>query len=111
MTMAEKQAKEKPLERMTAKELREIALKIESMLGVHAMNKAELIAGIKEFRGIVDEGKAVDTGAIRDTKALFQAVRDKRDGMRAEGADKTKLETMRKKLSRLKKKTRRLAAA
>jgi hypothetical protein len=109
--MAEKQVKEKPLEKMTAKELRELALKIEAMLGVHAMNKAELIAGIKESRGIVDEGKAVDTGAIRDTKAQFLSMREKRDAMRAEGADKVKLEVMRKKLSRLKKKTRRLAAA
>jgi hypothetical protein len=109
--MAEKQAKEKPLEKMTAKELRELALKIEGILGVHAMNKAELIAGIKEARGIVDEGKAVDTGAIRDTKAQLKAAREKRDAMRAEGADKAKLEIMRKQLSRLKKKTRNLAAA
>ncbi len=109
--MAEKQAKEKPLERMTAKELRELALTIEGILGVHAMNKAELIAGIKEARGIVDEGKQVDTGAIRDTKAKIKALRATRDGLRAEGADKVKLEVMRKKISRLKKKTRRLAAA
>ncbi len=109
--MAEKQVKEKPLEKMTAKELRELALTIEGMLGVHAMNKGELIAGIKEARGIVDEGKQVDTGLIRETKAKLKAVRAQRDQMRAEGADKAKIDIMRKKLSRLKKKTRSLAAS
>ncbi|CAO0822655.1 Transcription termination factor Rho [Desulfarculales bacterium] len=107
--MAEKQVKERALEKMTAKELRELALTIESMLGVHAMNKAELIAGIKEARGIVDEGKKVDTGAIREAKATYQAFKTKRDAAR-ESASKAELEILRKKLSRLKKKTRRLAS-
>lgn len=107
--MAEKQTKEKPLERMTAKELRELALTMEELSGVHAMNKAELIAGIKEVRGIVDEGKKVDTGAIREAKAAYQALKAKRDAAR-EGASKAELEIMRKKLSRLKKKTRTLAS-
>ena len=40
--------KEKPLDRMTAKELREIALKIPEMTGVHGMNKAELLAAVKK---------------------------------------------------------------
>lgn len=108
--MAEKQVKEKPLEKMTAKELRELALTIQDMAGVHAMNKAELIAGIKEARGIVDEGKKADTGLVRETKAKLKAMRGERDKLRAEGADKAKLEIMRKKLSRLKKKTRSQAA-
>ncbi|MBI5524623.1 MAG: transcription termination factor Rho [Desulfarculus sp.] len=107
--MADKQAKEKPLERMTAKELRELALTMPELSGVHAMNKAELIAGIKEVRGIVDEGKKVDTGAIREAKAAYQALKAKRDAAR-EGASKAELEIMRKKLSRLKKKTRGLAS-
>ncbi len=106
--MAEKQVKEKPLDKMTAKELRELALTIPDMSGVHVMNKAELIAGIKEARGIVDEGKQVDTGAIRAAKAQYQALKAKRDAARGESS-KSELEIMRKKLSRLKKKTRQLA--
>ena len=47
--------KEKPLDRMTAKELREMALKIEGIVGVHVMNKNELLNAIKEAKGIVDE--------------------------------------------------------
>ena len=96
--MAEKQAKEKPLEKMTAKELRELALTMGELSGVHAMNKAELIAGIKEV-----------TGAIREAKAAYQALKAKRDAAR-ETASKNELEIMRKKLSRLKKKTRALAS-
>ena len=38
--------KEKPLDKMTAKELREIALKIPEITGVHGMNKAELLATV-----------------------------------------------------------------
>ena len=106
--MAEKQVKEKPLEKMTAKELRELALTIEGMAGVHVMNKAELIEGIKQARGIVDEGKKVDTGAIREAKAAYQALKAKRDAAR-EGASRAEMDILRKKLSRLKKKTRRLA--
>lgn len=107
--MAEKQVKEKPLERMTAKELRELALTMEELSGVHAMNKAELIACIKEVRGIVDEGKKVDTGAIREAKTAYQALKAKRDAAR-ETVSKAELEILRKKLSRLKKKTRSLAS-
>ena len=39
----EKEKKEKPLDKMTAKELRELALTLEGIVGVHAMNKNELI--------------------------------------------------------------------
>jgi hypothetical protein len=108
--MAEKQVKEKPLEKMTAKELRELALTIEGLVGVHAMNKAELIAEIKAVRGIADDGKRVGTGLIREIKAKVKTLRATRDQLRAEDADKAKLDIMRKKISRLKKKTRRVAA-
>jgi hypothetical protein len=39
--------KEKPLEKMTAKELRKVALEIPELTGVHAMKKEELLAAIK----------------------------------------------------------------
>ena len=47
-----KEKKEKPLDRMTAKELREHALTLGEIVGVHGMNKEELIAAIKEIKGI-----------------------------------------------------------
>ena len=76
--MAEKQVKQKPLEKMTAKELREMALGIEGIVGVHSMNKPELIAAIKEAKGIVDEGgkKAIDyaeeNDKLKGTKAYWK---------------------------------------
>ena len=39
--------KEKPLEKMTAKELREVALEIPEIEGVHAMKKEELLEAIE----------------------------------------------------------------
>ena len=49
---------EKPLDKMTAPELREIAREIPGVDGVHAMKKQELLAVIKEARGIKDEEPA-----------------------------------------------------
>jgi cysteinyl-tRNA synthetase len=107
--MAEKQVKEKPLEKMTAKELREMALGIEGILGVHTMNKPELIEAIKEAKGIVDEGVKVDSKAIRRTKAKIRDLKEKREAAR-EADEMEKVDTLRRRISRLKKKTRRLAA-
>lgn len=108
--MAEKQVKEKPLEKMTAKELREMALGIEGILGVHTMNKPELIEAIKEAKGIVDQGRKVDTQAIRRTKAKIRDLKEKREAAR-EAEDKAQVVQLRRRISRLKKQTRRLAAS
>ena len=47
--------KEKPLDKMTVKELRTIALEIPNLTGVHAMKKDQLLRVIKETRGITEE--------------------------------------------------------
>ena len=107
--MAEKkQDKEKPLDKMTVKELREIALQIPDIVGVHGMNKGDLVEVIKEFRGIKDEGKKKNTASLRDIKGEIKACKAKR----AEALEKEDRKTatiMRRKISRLKKKTRRAA--
>ena len=46
--------KEKPLEKMTAKELREMALGLPGIHGVHAMKKEELITAIRAAKGITE---------------------------------------------------------
>ncbi len=108
--MAEKQVKQKPLEKMTAKELREMALGIEGIVGVHSMNKPELIAAIKEAKGIVDEGgKKADPKAVREAKQKIRELRAKREEL-AQSGDKKQLNILRKRINRLKKKTRRLAS-
>jgi len=102
-----KEKKEKPLERMTAKELRELALTIPDIIGVHGMNKDELLSAVKEARGIVEEKK--QTGAnIRELKEKIGEL--KKEKLQAhETGDKKKIEILRRKIGRLKKKTRRAA--
>ena len=55
--MAEKEKKEKPLDKMTVKKLREIAKEIPEITGVHGMNKDELLAAIEKAKGIVETPK------------------------------------------------------
>jgi hypothetical protein len=103
------QKKEKPLDKMTAKELREIALKIPEITGVHGMNKAELLATVKKERGIVDEEKKKKTDvSVRDIKKQIQVLKVQK-GEAHEQGDKAKTKTLRRRISRLKKKTRRAA--
>ncbi len=100
-----KQEKTKPLEKFTIKELREEALKIEGIVGVHGMNKDELLDVIREDRGIEAPTKRKRTN-IREIKKKVIEMKEVRDKARAEGAEKKKLNSLRKKISRLKKKTR-----
>jgi hypothetical protein len=108
MAKKEKEKKEKPLDRMTAKELREVALKIPEITGVHGMNKGELLSAIKEARGIVDD-KAKKSGvSTRQIKKKIQELRVLK-AQASENKDKAEAKTLRRRISRLKKKTRRVA--
>ncbi len=103
----DQEKKEKPLEKMTAKELRELALTLEGIVGVHAMNKNELIAAVKEAKDIVEEKskKAVDVRAI---KTKIRQLQEKKAA--AKEAGNTKLvDAFRRRISNLKKKSRRAA--
>lgn len=104
----DKEKKEKPLEKMTAKELRELGLSLGGVSGVHAMNKAELIAAIKEVKGIVDvvtKKVAVD---IRSIKEKIRTLKEKK--LQAKESGNLKLvDSLRRRISNLKKKTRRAA--
>ena len=104
----EKVKKEKPLEKMTAKELRELAMTLEGIVGVHAMNKNELIAAIKEVKGIVDESTKKKSIDVRSLKKKIAELREKR--LQAKEAGNKKLaDLLRRRISNLKKKTRRAA--
>lgn len=103
-----KEKKEKPLDRMTAKELREVALKIPEITGVHGMNKAELLAAVKKARGIVDEKRKKSDVSTREIKKKIRQL--KAEKVQAdESKDKAKTKILRRRISRLKKKTRRAA--
>lgn len=108
MAKKEKEKKEKPLDKMTAKELRELALATGGVVGVHAMNKAELISAIKEIRGIVDEKSTKKDIDVRALKLKIKELKDKL--MQAKEAGNTKLtDSFRHRISNLKKRTRRAA--
>lgn len=103
-----KDKKEKPLDRMTAKELREVALTIPEITGVHGMNKAELLTSIKEARGIKEEKTKKSDVSVREIKKKIQDLK----GLKAEAhesKDKAKAGILRRRISRLKKMTRRVA--
>ena len=103
-----KEVKEKPLEKMTAKELRELAKEIPEISGVHGMNKAELISEIKAAKGIVEEKKARSDASVRDIKKKIKALKTEQQTA-VEAKDKKQSTLYRRRISRLKKKTRNAA--
>lgn len=104
-----KETKEKPLEKLTAKELREMALGMDAgIVGVHAMNKAELISAIKEAKGITEEKSRKTDIDVRSLKAKIKELQEKR--VQAKEAGNRKIADMlRRRISNLKKRTRRAA--
>lgn len=101
-----KEKKEKPLERWTVKELREEAIKLPDVHGVHGMNKEELLAIMRKSRGLSEEDPKKKTVSVRDIKVKLTELRTKRDEEREQGTSRAKLNILRKKISRLKKQTR-----
>jgi protein-arginine kinase activator protein McsA len=101
--------KEKPLEKMTVKELREMAKDIPGITGVHAMKKDELISGIKEAKGIKDEPVKKADRSIRELKVKIKALKAERQAA-LEAKDKKKATIFRRRIARLKKKTRKVVA-
>lgn len=109
--------KEKPLEKMTAKELREMALGLPGVHGVHAMKKEELIAAIRKAKGIPEPEKKERVIFAKKEKVVFTVaqLKQKAKELRAKKEEalqqkKWKMaEILRKRISRMKKKTRRAA--
>jgi hypothetical protein len=104
-----KEKKEKPLDKMTATELRKYALDMGEISGVHGMNKEELLSAIKEVKGIKDEGKVTEKVSMRDLKEKAAAMRGKKLEAIAAGEPQAKIDILRKKANRMKKRTRRAA--
>ncbi len=104
-----KEKKEKPLDKMTATELRKYALDLGEISGVHGMNKEELLAAVKEVKGIKDEGKATEKVSMRDLKEKAREMRVKKQEAITAGESPKKIEILRKKANRMKKRTRRVA--
>jgi len=103
-----KEKKEKPLDKMTATELRKYALELGEISGVHGMNKEELLSAIKKVKGIKEQGKAV-TVSVRDLKEKAGQLRAKKLEAIAAGASRKQIDILRKKANRLKKRTHQTA--
>ncbi len=102
----QKGKKDKPLERWTIKELRDEALKIPNIQGIHGMNKEEIIDFLRAEKGLpVPEKKK--SASVRNIKAKVLELRKARDEERNQGASRARLNILRRKITRLKKKTRR----
>ena len=108
---------EKPLEKMTVKELREIAINLPHVQAVHDMKKEEIIAFIREARGIRDEAPARKKKKVVKLKMtkpeLKTRIRELKGlKMRAQKEkDCKKVRVLRCLISRLKKKSRNAAGA
>jgi uncharacterized protein YunC (DUF1805 family) len=108
MGSQKKEAKEKPLEKMTAKELREVAIEMSEIKGVHGMNKAELINAIKLAKGIeIESGKKTDS-KVREIKTKIKEFKAKRETL-LESNDNKMAAIYKRRIIKLKKKTRRAA--
>lgn len=108
MDQKKKAVDEKPLDKMTVKELREIAKEIPEIAGVHGKNKAELLANIKEVKGIADKPRKKKSSSVRDLKKqIFEFKAKRQDAIRS--GDKKWTGIYRKRISRLKKMTRHAA--
>lgn len=103
-----KDAREKPLEKMTAKELREIGKQIPGVTGVHGMNKPELISSIKKAKGIVDESPKRMDASVREMKKKIRGLKAECD-VALNNNDMKMAQVYRRRIIRLKKKTRRAA--
>ncbi len=110
--------KEKPLEKMTAKELREMAMGLPGVHGVHAMKKEELIVAIRAAKGITEPEPKKEKRIIAKKERVVLTVAQLKQKVKELRAKREELlqqrnlkmaEIFRKRISRLKKRTRRAA--
>lgn len=111
-----KQHDEKSLEKMTIKELRAIAMEIPHATAVHDMKKEDLVAFIKEAKGIKDVAPAKKKHKVvkvKMTKPELKAKIRELKALRAqalEAKEASKAKEIRRHISRLKKISRRVVA-
>ena len=99
----------KPLEKMTQKELRALVVeKLPMIIGASGKDKNVLVAEIKDAFGIVEEkGVSPYKKQIGEIKKEIKTLRVEKDAIE----DNTKRDQMRRKINKLKKRTRQLAKA
>ncbi len=103
---------------MTAKELREIAREIPDVSGVHAMKKEQLLEVIKEAKGAPEEQPVIKKKekapkqevSMRELKQKIIQFKEKKEAARLAKESKT-VDILRRRINRLKKRTRKVAQA
>ncbi len=114
----QKEVSGEPLDKMTAKELREIAKEIPGITGVHALKKDQLLEVIKEARGIKDKKPAKKrikkagkvALSVKDLKKKIVRLRGEKELAR-KAKDWKRLNILRRRMNRMKKQTRKVAHA
>ena len=103
----------KPLDKMTAKELRQLAMdKIPQVVGASGMAKEELLTTIKEALGISDGEEGRENPYKEQILTLKRQIKELRAEKEGLSKDKRKeRDAVRRKVNKLKKRTRRLSAA
>ncbi len=110
---------EKPLEKMTAKELREMALGISGIHGVHAMKKEELLVAIRAAKGITEPEPKKEKHAVAKKEKVVLTASQLKQKVRELRAKREEIlqqqnwkmaKILRKRIRRFKKMTRRAAA-
>ena len=101
--------KQKDLEKMTVKDLREMAKDMPEIVGFSGMKKHELIAAIKEVKGIKDEPIKKADATVGQLKKKIREFKVQRQTALA-AKDKKMATIYKRRISRLKKKSRRAAA-
>ena len=105
----EKRYTRRQLEHMTAKRLRDLALYLKEIAGVHGMKKGELVEAIFTLRG-VEEAEGVSAFAV-DKGAIKQEIRQLK-GLRTsalEAGDSNELKRVRNRIKRLKRTLRKVS--
>ncbi len=100
----------KPLEKMTAKELRELCIeKIPQISGASGMDKEELLQNIKEFFGLLDDEskKSPYKDQILSIKQEIKELKARKQELAAK--ENKEKERLRKRIKKLKRQTRQLA--
>lgn len=121
MTEKKHHKEEKPIDKMTIKELREVALEIpheHTEVAVRDMTKEQLVAFIKKARGITEEepvhherkkkGKVKVVITKQDIKAKIRGLKEDKIAAYANN-DRKNASILRRRISRLKKMSRKIA--
>ena len=114
----ERKKEEKTLEKMTVKELKAIAMELPRAVSVHDMKKGELIAFIKEAKGIKEEEHVKTEKKFvvkiklskREIKGKIKQLKEEKKAAQ-ETYNKKRLDFLRRRISHLKKQTRRMTTA